>query len=122
MKITGTIEYSIVISDNGDVEVEYTPKIEDELASLCISQKTIDSYTWYLNEERKKHSGKNKVAITDVLNEVMRSKIAINRTIDFMVNNYKAYQEHLNPPKLKVTQEQVTMEDIENLKKQGVIK
>ena len=125
MEITGTIEYKITISDNGEIEVEYIPKIEDELASLCISQKTIDSYTWYLNEERKKHSGKNKRAITDVLNDVMKSKLGLNHVVDFMVNNYKAYQEHLKlsaEPKFVVKQEPMTIKDIEDLKERGIIK
>lgn len=121
MTIKGTVEYEIVIHENGDNEIEYNSNTENELASLCIAKQTIDSYTEYLNEQRKKHSGDEKKAITNVLNDVQNAKLSLNHLYSFMLNNYKAYKNSLSP-ELKVTQEQVTMEDIQKLKERGVIK
>jgi hypothetical protein len=129
MIIKGTLEYEIVIHENGDNEIEYNSNTENELASLCIAKQTIDSYTEYLNEERKKHSGENKRAITNVLNDVQNAKLSLNHLYSFMLNNYKAYKIHeemtlkgQSPPELKVTQEPITTADIEMLKEKGVIK
>lgn len=92
-KITGTIEYTLIIDKNG-VDIEYESTIENDLATLVISHRLMENVAVGMRNEKEVLSGKQKKWMSELLDKVVQGKFGLGRVVDYFLYNYEEYKKH----------------------------
>lgn len=95
-EITGTIPYTLKISDEGEWDIKYDSSIHNDMASLAISQYVMESIAVNLREEKKNASGKVKKAFAAKLDKCVSGRFGLQVICDYMLDAYEPYMKYLS--------------------------
>jgi len=89
--ITGTIEYTVTIEENGEHITEYRSSIDNDLAAFCISQFVMENACVGLKEARKGLKGQVKAMFTKSLEKAIAGREGIKVVTDQLLSMYDEY-------------------------------
>lgn len=93
--IEGTISYKIIIPEKGEWTIEYDSSIENDLASMAISQRVMEICMIKLKEEKTIFTGKRRKYVSDKLNKAIDARFGLMIICDWMFDIYQEYKEFL---------------------------
>lgn len=113
-QISGTITYTLTIKD-GVTEIDFNESIDNELASLIMSQYLIESAIAGLSVQKKESTGDKKKIAEDRLRSVMGSRQGLRTLVNLFLDSYDHMQNEVNRPKITVDVGQLNEEEMKRL-------
>jgi hypothetical protein len=95
-EITGSIPYTLVLSEDGKWDIKYESTIHNDMASLAIAQFVMENIAINLREEKKNASGSVKKAMGVKLDKGVSGRFGLQMICDYMLDAYVPYMKYLD--------------------------
>jgi hypothetical protein len=116
-EIKGTIEYTIRVLEDGSFETEYNQSIENQMASMCISQHTLEQAIASISLQKKEAKGPVKKSLSNQLTKFTQARFGIAMLADLVYGSYDSYKEYKEKHDKEMLTAEVTEKDIEVMNK-----
>lgn len=101
--ITGSIPYTLTISDDNDWTIEYESSADNDLASLAIAQRMMEICAVQMRHDRDEAKGRHKKQLAVRLNKIVQSRYGVKLTCDYLQDAYEDYMKAIEQEKVLET-------------------